>query len=97
MSPLRRVDQEGDTLLALVREGTALPESNRSADPRPKTGQRLKGTALLLSAQFLVESDKLTGQSISICANRKGFLDGFTADVTAIGSPGVVGTLELAP
>ena len=50
----------------------------------------LKGTALLLSAQFLAESDKLTGESISGCAMGGGFLNGFTADVAAIGTPGVI-------
>ena len=58
-----------------------------------------KGTALLLSAQFLAESEKLTGQSISVCAMGSSLLNGFTADVAAIGTPGVirsgVGDLDL--
>ena len=56
----------------------------------PKTGQMLKGTALLLSAQFLAESDKLKSRSISVCTIGRGFLDGFAVDVVAILVPRVV-------
>lgn len=65
-------------------------ESDLSADTRPKTGQMPKGTALLHSAQFLAESGKLTDPSNSVCVIGGGFLNGFTADMAAISTPGVI-------
>ena len=49
----------------------------------------------LLPAQFLAESDKLKGQSILVCAIGMGLWDGFAVQVTAILSPGVVGSRRL--
>ena len=50
----------------------------------------LKGTALLHSAQFLAESDKLTDHLFSICAMGRSLRDRFATDTMAIGAPGVV-------
>lgn len=49
----------------------------------------------LVSALFLAESDKLTSQPISVCAMGSGLLDGFAIEMTAILTPGVVGSRRL--
>ena len=92
MSPLRRVEKGVWYTPGTCAEGKATLESDLSADTRPKTGQMLKGTALLHSAQFLAESDKLTERPKSIGAMGRSLWDRFATDTMAIGTPGVIGS-----
>ena len=92
MSPLSRVGNGVWYTPGTCAEDRATLESDLSADTRPKTGQMPKGTALLVSAQFLAESDKLTDHLLSICAMGRSLWDRFATETTAIGTPGVVGS-----
>ena len=48
-------------------------------------------SALLVSAQFLAESDKLTHQPISVCAIGGSLLDRFAVEMMAVLAPRMVG------
>ena len=62
---------------------------------RPKTGQSGDCSALLVTAQFLAESDKLEGRSILVCAIGRGFQDGFAIEMATILAPGVIQSWRL--
>jgi hypothetical protein len=67
------------------------PERRHEAEDRAERA----ALCSLVSALFLAESEKLTGQPISVCAIGKGLVDGFTVDVAAIPTPGMISRRRL--
>jgi hypothetical protein len=90
MSPLRGGITGYGKLKALVRRIEGTLESDFERRHEAEDWAERRSLCSLHSAQFLAESDKLSGQSISVCVIGRGFVDGFAIEMMAVLMPGVI-------